>query len=135
MSADWAVRAPGEGLDSALYYCMRPACEEQRPAIMDDVEVFAPLGRRYLVLRNLMIPLGRQISLTLGCDPATCDVILMGERVSEQHARIFWHQGCYFVEDLDSANGTFVNGRKIDDVVELQPGDKIGLWPHVLVFR
>jgi pSer/pThr/pTyr-binding forkhead associated (FHA) protein len=33
--------------------------------------------------------------------------------VSRKHATLTQHQGMYYIEDLGSANGTFVNGRQI----------------------
>lgn len=61
--------------------------------------------------------------------------------VSRRHARIIWHQGNIMLEDLGSANGTFINGEKISpfytEVISdgdlLQLGDlqiEVGL-PHV----
>ncbi len=47
--------------------------------------------------------------------------------VSKFHLQIFEDKGSYFIEDLNSANGTFLNGEKIEDIIELQNGDKIGV--------
>ena len=45
--------------------------------------------------------------------------------VSRHHCTILHRDGKLFVRDLFSRNGTFVNGRRIADEVELQPGDQI----------
>ena len=42
-----------------------------------------------------------------------CDVVLDAASVSRQHAQIVKDQGQYFVEDLHSRNGTFVNGKRV----------------------
>ena len=35
--------------------------------------------------------------------------------VSRSHAAILWHTGKYYIEDLDSANGTYVNGKVVKE--------------------
>ncbi|MCC6905396.1 MAG: FHA domain-containing protein [Anaerolineae bacterium] len=56
---------------------------------------------------------------------ATCDIVLPERAVSREHARI-WREGRRFlVQDLDSKNGTFVNGQPASDPVELHEGDEL----------
>ncbi len=52
-------------------------------------------------------------------------VRLIDDGVSRNHARLRLETNQLWVEDLDSRNGTFVNGAKIDKRVSLQDGDKI----------
>lgn len=47
--------------------------------------------------------------------------------VSRHHARLTWRGNGYSVEDLGSANGTWVNGRRISQPTSLGPGDTLGL--------
>ena len=35
------------------------------------------------------------------------------KRVSRRHATLYWHDGIVTIEDNESANGTFVNGRRV----------------------
>ena len=42
-----------------------------------------------------------------------CEIQLSAEDVSRKHARIFFHNEEYHIEDLGSTNGTYVNGIKI----------------------
>ncbi len=65
---------------------------------------------------------GREISV--GRDPAN-DVVISDPSVSARHARIFRQGAGYLVEDLDSSNGTFVNGQKITEARPLNPSDTI----------
>ncbi|MCQ2380187.1 MAG: Flp pilus assembly complex ATPase component TadA [Victivallaceae bacterium] len=53
------------------------------------------------------------------------DICLKDERVSRQHARIFARDGAFYVEDVGSHAGTFVNERRIDAPVRLSAGDVI----------
>jgi serine phosphatase RsbU (regulator of sigma subunit) len=54
--------------------------------------------------------------------------------VSRFHARIFLRAGRFFIEDLDSENGTMVNGREILAVTPLENGDRVGLPGSVFRF-
>src|SRR5689334_10862833 len=53
------------------------------------------------------------------------DVALYDEGVSRAHAKILAQGEEVWVEDLDSRNGTFVNGEKVAGRVRLADGDKI----------
>jgi len=53
------------------------------------------------------------------------DVALHDEGVSRAHARIVVHGDEIFIEDLDSRNGTFVNGERVRGRAPLADGDKI----------
>src|SRR5207248_4883570 len=54
----------------------------------------------------------------------TCSVVLAHPAVSRRHARITMAGGSYTLEDLKSANGTYVNNTRIDKAV-LKPGDVV----------
>jgi hypothetical protein len=45
--------------------------------------------------------------------------------VSAEHAQISWEEGQWWVADLRSTNGTYVNGSRITVSTALQPGDQI----------
>jgi pSer/pThr/pTyr-binding forkhead associated (FHA) protein len=60
-----------------------------------------------------------------------CDVILPARQVSRYHARIRRADGRYLLEDLDSKNGTFCNGRQTIESTILQDGDEIRIASDV----
>ena len=62
-----------------------------------------------------------------------CDVIIAQSWISRQHARITPAGGRYFLEDLNTPNGTLVNGAKIKKS-ELHDGDRIRLGVCELTF-
>lgn len=62
--------------------------------------------------------------LVIGRSP-DCDIILPDRQVSRRHARIFRRGDNYFVEDLGSKNGTWVNGQPVREPVRLEDGDEI----------
>lgn len=63
--------------------------------------------------------------LVIGRDPA-CDVVLAVPAVSSQHARLAWQSGQLVLEDLGSANGTYVNGERVTRVA-VRPGTDVRL--------
>jgi hypothetical protein len=71
------------------------------------------------------IPIGAGAS-TLGRQPG-CEVTLKSSQVSRKHCQIFEKDGQLQVKDLGSSNGTFVNGKKIEDVHPLEQGDILAL--------
>ena len=41
------------------------------------------------------------------------DICIAAGAISKRHARLFVDQGSLFVEDLGSTNGTYVNGKRV----------------------
>lgn len=56
------------------------------------------------------------------------DVVLSTRGVSRAHAKILLHEGCATLVDLESRNGTYVNGDPID-LITLNEGDEIHIGP------
>ncbi|HLA08724.1 MAG TPA: FHA domain-containing protein [Anaerolineales bacterium] len=44
---------------------------------------------------------------------AHCDLSILDESLSSQHTRITYHHGQWWLEDLNSTNGTFLNREKL----------------------
>lgn len=70
-------------------------------------------------------------SLVLGRNP-DCDVVLASPSVSRRHASLVRRAGVIRVEDLGSANGTFVNGSRISAPTVLSTGDLVSIGGHHL---
>lgn len=94
---------------------------------MATVIVLAPpaAGQRYRVNSSGNTILGRD---------GTCDVSIRRSTLSRFHAQIVVHRGRYFLEDLNSTNGTTLNGRTVQSRIVLQDGDRIGLCNTPLGF-
>jgi sigma-B regulation protein RsbU (phosphoserine phosphatase) len=79
-------------------------------------------GQRF-ALRGDSLLIGRQEDAAIYLDSLA---------VSRQHARILCHGGEYFIEDIGSSNGTFVNGRRISAPTPLGERDALQIGPYIL---
>lgn len=61
-----------------------------------------------------------------------CDIRIPSPLVSREHCRITFEHDCLYAEDLQSANGTFVNGQEITKKGILRPGDRLRIGQVVL---
>jgi len=73
-------------------------------------------------------------NLTVGRAPE-CELRIDDTYASQQHARVFARNGSWFVEDLGSTNGTFVNEQRLAAPAQLAPGDRIRVGTTVLELR
>ena len=62
-----------------------------------------------------------------------CDLSLRSPDASRRHAEILLAGSHWLVRDLDSTNGTFVNGERVGERV-LQPGDRIEIGSDAITF-
>ena len=63
--------------------------------------------------------------MILGRDD-TCDIVIPQRQISRQHVVFRRIDGTYHVQDLDSKNGTWVNGNRLEgDLIELADGDEL----------
>src|SRR5207248_8129512 len=85
------------------------------------------VGRKYPLAGDATV-LGRQY------DSHIC---LTGKAISRQHAQIVCRQSSYFVEDLDSSNGTFLNGLRLaaHTLAPISDRDMLQIGPYVFGLR
>lgn len=131
-------------LDEWAAYC-RAHAKQEGYTFVGPVEVTleldASLGRgQFLVASEIVegegggpvgvLVLGDGTRLPVGDDPLTigrhadCDVVLNQQEVSRHHAEVRRGDGGFVVVDLDSMNGTRVNGRGVKEQ-RLEDGDEI----------
>lgn len=101
-----------------------------------------PVGGRR-VSCTLEIVRGRYAGATFDVDKAVCaigrargaDVRVHDESVSGSHATLLRKAGVWYVVDLRSANGTFVDGSRISGERELPTGARLNVGSVEFVFR
>jgi len=94
-------------------------------ANVPDAELEKPDGERVRIERSCS--LGRTSS---------SDVVLPDQKVSRRHALIqAQKQYEFWLMDLGSSNGTYLNGRRVTEPVLLRNQDQIEIGPFRLVFR
>jgi pSer/pThr/pTyr-binding forkhead associated (FHA) protein len=77
-------------------------------------------------LKGRRIPIGPEsVVIGRGGRSAVCDVELPERQVSRQHAEIYADQGVYYLRDLNSKNGTYVNDQPVQGTVRLQDNDVV----------
>ncbi len=85
---------------------------EEHPMLIGQA---GPLnGERWELERELLI--GRDSS---------CDIVIPVREASRYHARLIKDQQGVLLEDLDSKNGTFRNGERIEEPIYLLDGDMV----------
>ncbi|WP_454042215.1 FHA domain-containing protein FhaB/FipA [Cellulosimicrobium sp. Marseille-Q8652] len=105
------------------------------PAAPEPARPSAPAGPSRLVvtagpLRGTTVPLTTS-SILIGRAPS-CTLVLDDDYSSSRHARIFPQHGSWFVEDLGSTNGTYVDDQRITQVMPLGPGTRVRIGQSVV---
>lgn len=63
-----------------------------------------------------------------------CDLVLDNAAISRQHAQVLESHGAYFVEDMRSRNGTYLNEKLIEGRQELTDGDQLRICDVTMRF-
>jgi hypothetical protein len=83
-----------------------------------------PTRVRIIHIRNEETVIGRQKG---------CDLRIPSGTVSRRHCVLRYQNDYLTVEDLDSANGTFLNGERISGKEVVRPGDRLEVGPLVFL--
>lgn len=87
------------------------------------IEIVSSTNQRHLKV-GAIIPVND--TLTLGRRDNN-SLVLEDQFVSSYHAKMYLKNNEFFIEDLESTNGTFVNNSKIKGKIKLKVNDKIRL--------
>lgn len=128
-----------------LTYRNGQAAMAQEPLIHGDVIQAGKLRFRFLTrdeataatttpapVGAMAFPLGE--ATILGREPQQAEIHLPHPQVSRVHARITRRNGAAILEDLGSANGTYLNGQRLEAPASLSAGDQIDIGPFALLF-
>ncbi|HUZ78255.1 MAG TPA: FHA domain-containing protein [Chloroflexota bacterium] len=130
--AESGARAPEGASEPEL---AAVAVDDESPTLVPGHDGALPSGVAYLTtlqpegVRNLALTRAETV---LGRDPSST-VVIADPLVSRQHARISFHEGAFWIENLSSANGTWVNGNLVSRQ-RLLGSDRIRLGNTELTF-
>jgi len=85
----------------------------------------APKNEGFVELNPPGLSIGRELDN---------DIIIESEAASRYHCKISYKDGNWYLKDLNSTNGTKLNGLKITDEVKLNEGDVISIGYQKLTF-
>lgn len=88
--------------------------------------VSGPIAHKLHQLKNDQLVLGRH---------PDCDILVDAAAVSRRHAQITYRDNDYFVEDLGSRNGTFVNESRLAERWSLDHNDQIRICDVIFRFE
>lgn len=89
------------------------------------------------VIRGEALPLRHDLGeddIVIGRDPES-DIVIEAHAVSRRHARLLFENNGYFIEDLNSRNGTYLTGRRVTGKARLKSGDHVAICDTVFLFR
>ncbi|MDR5683024.1 MAG: DUF3662 and FHA domain-containing protein [Armatimonadota bacterium] len=117
-----------------------PSAQTEGPAEVADTRVYriGGAGRRAVLTvaegepRGAVVPVAAR-PILIGRRQG-CDVVVPDPNVSREHLRVERTPEGALVVDLDSTNGTFVNGQRVHRRL-LRPGDRIRIGTTVLEYR
>jgi len=90
-----------------------------------DVKLTVAKGRtrtREVKLRSAETIIGRR---------SGCGLRIASAEVSRRHCRLCYQDGLLTVEDLASANGTYLNGKRVTSRHLIRPGDRLQIGPVI----
>jgi hypothetical protein len=90
-------------------------CDTDVPLASLQILVEAELGQRLQLNGD---------SFVFGRDP-DCQFVIQDSAINKQHAQITREENGFYIEDLKSCNGTFVNNQRITTRTMLNRGDRI----------
>jgi ABC-type multidrug transport system ATPase subunit len=128
LKAGAVIEVPGYRFEFVAPPATAPPPAPGSATVMADVgsvsvEVLLRDHREYPLARDALV----------GRDPSA-HVVLSHPAVSRRHALVIVTPGTVFLSDLGSANGTFVNGRRVKRRVRLRPGDRLAVGPYQFTF-
>lgn len=105
-----------------------------RRAATDGIAYLKLVGKRRDVNFKLYDTYAIREKTTIGRSKKN-DIYIPDPFLSSSHARIFFADGDFYLEDLGSTNGTLYNGKYIGNyTVPLKSGDRVGFGHVTFVF-
>lgn len=115
--------------DTVYETCGRTTLLAEDEVKKEPGEICTPEGKVLAVIGEKGVTIGKR--------RGESDLVLDHVYVSRLHARIIREGDFFFIEDLNSTNGTFKNGLRLQPYEKrrLEEGDEIRIGQEILVFR
>jgi FHA domain len=114
------------------------AAEAPRPTDTSAFGLNENIRPRLIVDASTSLTVGLEVELeggvTIGRSRSS-QLCMDDSFVSHMHARIFRRGPFYFIEDLGSTNGTYINGRRVEDQGQLKVHDELRMGETVLRYE
>lgn len=111
--------------------------EYGRTVFIEEKEVAEPRMHRLLSVDGKLLATLDRTSLSIGKKKEEVDLALEDASVSRLHARVTVERNIAYLEDLNSTNGTFKNGLRLQpyEKRKLDEGDEIKCGKVMIIFR
>ena len=111
----------------------------KEPLYSEEKTTFLGANDKNPILKNLSTGDVYEVTsnpFTIG-KSQTCNLVITDKVVSRHHAEVVQYGDKYFIKDLSSTNGTFINGNKLmaDTDVELKDGQEIIFANKKFIYR
>ena len=111
----------------------------KEPLYSEEKTTFLGANDKNPILKNLSTGDVYEVTsnpFTIG-KSQTCNLVIADKVVSRHHAEVVQYGDKYFIKDLSSTNGTFINGNKLmaDTDVELKDGQEIIFANKKFIYR
>ena len=120
------ARAEEDVEQTAITHATRPPAAPTVGEVAHHLRVSHPEHAERVVVLDV-------VPLVVGRAP-TSGLVLLATEVSRAHCQIVLANGAVTVTDLESTNGTFVNGERINRVTDLSPGAIVQVGPYQLTY-
>ena len=123
---------------SALRDLRQTAAPTDAPADFADEREMGAGDPSLVVVRGAGLAAGNSFDVFGGLKigrSADNDIRIADRYASQQHARVHTRRGNYFIEDLNSTNGTLLNAEPLHGDAALHPGDVIRIGDTELRFE
>ena len=105
----------------------------KEPAYAATTLLQAPAQQAFLQDDSASYPLpGQEVIVGRGEE---CEIRIDSDQVSRHHVRLRQDNGRWYVRDLRSSNGSWVNGKRLQREMRLREGTELRIADHVLVFH
>lgn len=104
----------------------------------DRLDLTANIRPRLVVDTSPALQVGSELELESGLTigrSAAADLSIADQYVSHMHARILRRGDFYFIEDLGSTNGTFLNDNRVERSAQLKVHDTLRMGQTVLRYE